>query len=105
MSHSPGPWRVYPHGASVPGYDVCDRIVADVLTGRAANEGPSDADAALIAAAPDLLAALKDVFNLVDEGFLVRDTSKDADPLWALNSVRFVTRLKTAFDAIEKAGG
>lgn len=54
--HTPGPWRVYPHGSSVPAYDVCDRIVADVITGRSAHQGPSDADAQLIASAPDLLA-------------------------------------------------
>ncbi len=40
--------------------------------------------------------ALADVFALIDEGFLVRDISKDADPLWVLNSLRFVTRLKVA---------
>jgi len=53
----------------------------------------------------ELLKALRDVFALIDDGFLVRDTSKDSDPLWALNSVRFVTRLAAAHAVIAKAGG
>ena len=59
-AHTPGPWKVYPPGSSVPHYDVCDRIVSDHPSGRSASEGPSDADAALIAAAPDLLLAARD---------------------------------------------
>jgi hypothetical protein len=51
-------WRVYPPGDSVPGYDVCPRVVSDEFTGRSAHEDPSDEDAALIAAAPELLDAL-----------------------------------------------
>jgi hypothetical protein len=35
----------------------------------------------------------------------VRDITKDGDPLWALNSLRFVTRLKDASLAIAKAEG
>ena len=56
--HTPGPWRVYPPGSSVPYYDVCARIVSDKPSGRSASDGPSDADAALIAAAPTLLSVL-----------------------------------------------
>lgn len=61
MSFTPGPWRVYPPGHCVPYYDVCDRIVSDNPSGRSANDGPSDADAALIAAAPDLLESLEEL--------------------------------------------
>jgi len=50
--HTPGPWRVYPAGSSVPHYQVCDRIVSDVPSGRCLYDGLSDADARLIAAAP-----------------------------------------------------
>ena len=60
--HTPGPWRVYPPGSSVPYYDVCARIVSDKPSGRSASDGPSDADAALIAAAPEMLEALEETF-------------------------------------------
>lgn len=56
--HTPGPWKVYPTGTRVPGYQVCDRIVADHCHGRCFY-GTTDADARLIAAAPDLAIALK----------------------------------------------
>lgn len=65
-AHTPGPWRVYPAGSSVPHYDVCPRVVADKPSGRCAHEDPSDADAALIAAAPDLLQAAQDALAWID---------------------------------------
>lgn len=73
------------------------------------DQGPPPAElvalAHLFVASPDLLAGLKDVFAIIDEGFLVRDTSQDGDPLWSLNALRYVTRLKAAHDALAKAGG
>jgi len=60
VTHSPGPWKVYPTGHSAPGYDVCERIISDAWTGRSLRlDGLSDVDAHLIAAAPTMLAALK----------------------------------------------
>lgn len=47
--HTPGPWRINPGTVEIRGADWND-IVADA---------GSDADAALIAAAPDLLEALE----------------------------------------------
>jgi hypothetical protein len=44
---------------------------------------------------------LAEVFALMEEGFLVRSTENDRDPLWALNAIRFVQRLKDAHDALE----
>jgi hypothetical protein len=55
--HTPGPWKVYPKGVLVPGYQVCDRIVADRYNGGD-SESPSDPDAKLIAASPEMLEAL-----------------------------------------------
>lgn len=37
--------------------------------------------------------ALEDVFALIDEGKLVRDTSKDHQESWAIESIGFVNRL------------
>lgn len=59
----------------------------------------------LIAAAPDLLAALKDMFALMDEGLLVRDTEGDGKSGWSIRVLGLVSRLKAADAAIAKAEG
>ena len=79
-----------------------DEVVASVHASRH-DGGEAERLARLFAAAPETLEALKDVFALIEEGFLVRDVSRDADPLWALDSIRFITRLKDAYAAIAKA--
>ena len=62
-------------------------------------------NANLIAAAPDLLEALKDIFALMDEGILVRDISNDHKPDWSIKALKLTQILKTAYDAIAKAQG
>lgn len=44
--------------------------------------------------------ALRDLFALMDEGFLVRDISRDAEPDWALKMIPFVQRLQKAKAAL-----
>lgn len=110
--HTPGPWEV---GETIsgrikvfaPAKGEGDDWSRGWVAAPASQQGRAAmvANARLIAAAPELLAGLKDVFALMQEGFLVRDISKDGDPLWALNSLRFVTRLKEAADAVAKATG
>lgn len=51
-------WQVYPADTCVPGYMVASRIVSDDWTGRD-GEIPTDEDAYLMAAAPELLEASK----------------------------------------------
>lgn len=63
------------------------------------------ANAALIAASPDLLAALQDMFRMMDEGLLVRDTANDGASDWAIKQLRFVARLKKAQAALTRAKG
>lgn len=65
----------------------------------------AEANARLIAAAPDMLAALQDVFALMDEGWLVRNTSEDHKPSFAMRQLSFVQRLAKANAAIAKATG
>ena len=43
-----------------------------------------------------LKAAIIDLFALIDEGQLVRNTANDADPDWHMKSLRFVHRLSKA---------
>ncbi len=56
--HTPGPWGVRPgHGC----YDINAGLiyVAETIGGMSGNYGSEEANACLIAAAPDLLAALE----------------------------------------------
>lgn len=55
---------------------------------------------ALLAENKRLREALKDMFALMDEGLLVRDTTADPDPDWALRHLKFLQRLKKAHDAL-----
>lgn len=123
--HTPGPWATQRYvvdrhgnevGSTAPG-DLSERrrivavedddcaadcaagpIIADMVAG-----GPNDAR--LIAAAPDLLEALVALFGLVESGALVRDTSKDFAPDYALRMLDLVATLKAAQSAIAKAEG
>ena len=70
---------------------VLGDIIAALRTSRAA----------AIVDATKLRVALKDMFALVDEGKLVRDISHDHDPLWTLEVLKLVRRLKANKEAIE----
>lgn len=103
--HSPGPWKVHPRGRSAPGYDVSDRIISDTWTGRSIyTNGVSDADAALIAAAPELLEALdalvsqsNDACGVISE-FVAMPVKSLSDKLPTT-----VARLKLRIDQARKA--
>lgn len=100
---TPGPWRIYRDSqpAVVSGSDDDDtfRYVAQDMT---------EADAALIAAAPDLLAAnesllavLRDVFEHVNDEM---DLDRDDKPNWAMRlGAQFSGRLNAATDAADAA--
>jgi hypothetical protein len=69
-----------------------------------------DANAKLIASAPellaqhnDLLAALKGIMGDIESGLLVRDITKDGSPKWAMHMLGFINRLNAAKAAIAKA--
>ncbi len=110
VRHTPGPWTLYP--PSVIGH-------ADVLFGpaRGDNHGcatilsavghyeEADANARLIAAAPELFAALKALLGDIESGLLVRDIARDGDSAWALHMIDFVGRLQAAQTAILKVEG
>ncbi len=71
MTHTPGPWSVSKHGT--PDYAPQYGIYSDgsgndhaIVKGEAA-----EADARLIAAAPDLLATLRGILAYVEDGNVV----------------------------------
>lgn len=55
-NHAPGPWVRRLQKTAIGIFDACGQLIATVTPGRFSKT----ADAMLIAAAPDLLAALKD---------------------------------------------
>jgi hypothetical protein len=74
-THTPGPWKarivVGPGCGSI--VTESGRYIASIST----QTGTGEANAALIAAAPDLLQSLKEVFQLA------AIFNHDADPIWA----------------------
>ena len=64
-----------------------------------------EANGYLIAAAPDLYEALDHMMQLIDNGVLVRDTSKDAETGWALHQLPLLMTLKSAQSALAAARG
>ena len=59
-THTPGPWKVSKHASGLLKIETKDRVICDGFAGESAN-------AALIASAPDLLAALVSAEGLVYE--------------------------------------
>lgn len=99
--HTPGPWKAkytVDFGVVVApdGEDVA------VIYGRR-DPTAKKSDTRLIAAAPDLLDALKRVDDLLTKGVLIRDITRDAKPDWALEMMNLVSDLKMIKLAIAKA--
>lgn len=102
---TPGPWEA--DGADVIATKPFRQILVDYNRTVAANftRDEAAANARLIAAAPEMYAALTDIFAMMDEGYLVRNTSDDAKPGWAMKQLPFIKRLQTAHAALAKARG
>ena len=67
MSHTPGPWEIHPYAdneGDIHGGD--GKLVCMMRQGDTDPEDDWSADARLIAAAPDLLAALKELVDDCD---------------------------------------
>lgn len=63
----------------------------------------TDRYCSLHAAAPEMLTALEAIYALVDAGVLVRDTSHDHEPGWAIKALPLVKALQNAQAVIAKA--
>ncbi len=59
----------------------------------------------LLAEGAALHSALQDVFDLIDQNWLVRNIKNDDDPLWALQQLNQVRRLAKAKEVLDSASG
>lgn len=103
--HTPGPWFfvkrfLISRQSYMPGY-VAEIAICEFTP----DEIPNEANARLIAAAPELLEGLKGMISLLDSGYLVRNIDDDHKPDFALKQIEPVRKLKVAVDAIAKAEG
>jgi hypothetical protein len=98
MKHTEGPWKRGPiNYADI--YAPDGTLIALVTKGREKTE----ADAMLIEAAPDLLEALKLVWEMFEDGRIVRNIANDGKPDWVLKMLTFTQELQTVQAAIAKA--
>jgi len=76
-THTPGPWRIAPHSKWLLKIETADRVICDGFSGSHEDY----ANARLIAAAPDLLAALARLVESpgVNEDMLSPETIAAAD--------------------------
>lgn len=100
--HSPAPWiadgppdNIHILQANAPHMRVC------FMT----SNGPTEANAGLIAAAPELLAGCVAMLGYMEKGFLVRNTAGDNEDDWALKALAFVKDIQAMHAAVAKATG
>ncbi len=111
MPHSPGPWTWFKHG-DTDNLESAGEVVLSIYQSHGGGTVPVDADAHLIAAAPDLLAAVQSVvawFNAIDreqhERTVVGQTLESASRNWDLPSDVPSLDIQPLKDAIAKADG
>lgn len=114
IQHTPGPWTI----TDKPSQDGTGSFFIRankyksgwIAEAKGTHVGPKSLDeahanACLIAAAPEMLEALKGLMARIEEGTLVRDISRDHESGWSLRVVSLVSNVKAAQDAIVKAEG
>lgn len=106
VTHTPGPWKVMKGqngGIWIIKKDYPSHEICNFGQGGADKGSEVAANARLIAAAPELLEALKSLWARIENGDLVRDISKDEDSDFAIKMMFFVNDLNKAKAAILKA--
>lgn len=109
--YTPGPWNIFVGPADL-GIYACDQTedtehVPQIATvhDKGFSEATATANANVLAAAPEMLEALKDLMELINSGYLIRNIDDDGKPDWALRQVKPVMMLNKAAAAIAKADG
>lgn len=105
-SHTPGPWddaSNYPEFASVRIFAGSHYIAT--VGNSDDTKAQTEANAHLIAAAPELYEALTAVMAQFDAGYFVRNIESDGQPDWAIKAARSVRTLASAVQALAKAEG
>lgn len=112
MQHTRAPWKLDAFNSVYSGkplsWDLIDangETIATIDRPTEKEVGPYLSNALAIAAAPELLASLKELFGMVENQELVRDIRNDGQPDFALRMLNFVPKLHRAMKAIEKAEG
>lgn len=103
MSHTPGPWTMVGREIFGNAFDQSARLICDRV--RGGSPQAADANARLIAAAPEMLAVLKDIIAQFESGAFVRSTESDGCSDWAIKAAKPLATLATAMTVILKAEG
>jgi hypothetical protein len=108
--YTPGPWTIEEYGddetpALVIHKDTESRVCFMATPGSHGDPAKIEADAHLIAAAPELLTACVAMLGYIESGFLIRNTKNDHQTDWALKALPFVKDLQAMDTAIRKATG
>lgn len=116
--HTPGPWTAcfsrqcnVAMGFHITGEKegsinpVCEYVRPTIKGVDAHPSSVLEANAHLLSAAPELLASCIAMMGYMEEGFLVRDTSDDANRDWPLRALSFVKDIKAMHAAVSKAEG
>ena len=105
-AHTPGPWNVRQCDGGYRNFDqqdwaiVADNLITPCLVWGGAGFSEGEANAHLIAAAPDLLASLTNVRRLITEAAMTGFNCHEGD--WA---ERLFASQQVSSDAIRKATG
>ena len=84
-AHTPGPWAVYLPEHDVTAWDEdADRTITVALMSSDESEEICEANARLIAAAPDLLEAAQAVLTLSPDTYAIGSSQRGSDTEWDL---------------------
>lgn len=95
--YCPPPWRYDKDNLNVYGAGMIAQTFGH------SHNGEREANARLIAAAPDLLDGAKRVLALLNEGKIVRDITHDGGSDFALRAMNVITDIKVLMNAVERA--
>ena len=102
-AHTPGPWAVYLPEHDVTAWDEdADRTITVALMSSDESEEICEANARLIAAAPDLLEAAQAALTLNPDTYAIGSSQRGSDTEWDLQ--RKQDALRTAIAAATGEG-